>query len=179
MAAAGSLVVFAALAVVMFAARRQLANPASAPTRLLSRLAARFPRLQGVHTALAEGVVYPRSRWRQIGVVLAAVVMKLIALSNFLWAGLALGVHLNLNAYLFVLIFVSFAVILSRFVKLPGGFVLASGYALRLVGVGDETALATILFVTVISLVATLSIGLTSLYASGLTLAELRDLEKS
>ena len=176
-AGAGSLVLFMLLVFFLLRLKRMLAKPESLATRLLAWLTRRVPRLGDLPAALSEGLVYPRSTLRKIGILLASFAMKLVALSHFVWAGLALGVRLSLSDYLFLLIFASFAFILSRFVRLPGGFVIASSYALNLLGVADETALAMILFVSFLSLLATLTIGLISLYSSGLSVAELRGSE--
>lgn len=174
-AGAGSLALFMLLVFFLLRLKRMLAHPGSLATRLLTWLTRRVPRLGDLPAALLEGLIYPRSALRKLGILLASFAMKLVALSHFVWAGLALGVELSLSDYLFLLIFASFAFILSRFVRLPGGFVIASSYALRLLGVADETALAMVLFVSFMSLLATLSIGLVSLYSSGLSVAELRN----
>ncbi len=70
---------------------------------------------------MAEGVIWPKSRLRGAGVIVAGVVMKLISTTHFLWAGLAM--------------------IITRFVRLPGGGVIGSAFALKLLGLADEEAL--------------------------------------
>ena len=60
--------------------------------RWIAWLAARGgARLEGLRKGIREGIVWPRQRRRQIGAVLASVLMKIIAATHFLWAGLAVG----------------------------------------------------------------------------------------
>ncbi len=70
--------------------------------------------------------------------------------------------------YLFLMVFAGFALVLARFVRIPGGFVIGSGLALKLLGVSDETALAMILFNHMISLILVVAIGLVVLWLSGI-----------
>ena len=58
--------------------------------------------------------------------------MKAIAATHFLWAGLSVGVLLGAFDYLFLMVFAGFAMVLARFVRVPGGFVIGSGFAFKL-----------------------------------------------
>ena len=53
--------------------------------------------------------------------MLASVVIKLIALTHILWAGLAFGVVLRPADYVFLLVFLGFRIILTRFARILGG----------------------------------------------------------
>ena len=79
--------------------------------------------------------------------------MKVIAATHFLWAGLAVGIVLAPFDYLFLMVFAGFALVLARFVRVHGGFIIGSGFALQLLGVPDEQALAMILFNHILSIV--------------------------
>lgn len=46
-------------------------------------------------TAFAEGISWPAETWRRVGVLLATLMIKLIAATHFLWAGLIFGVVLQ------------------------------------------------------------------------------------
>ncbi len=102
--------------------------------------------------------------------------MKAVAASHFLWAGLALGVRLELFDYLFLLVFAGFALVLARFIRVPGGFVIGSAYALKLIGVADEQALAMIMFNNVVSLLLMVGIGGIVFWRSGVEIGSLGDI---
>ena len=170
----GSLIFFVGLLLLLFRLKLELAKPKSFVTRFLSWISKRIPNLSDLPGALTEGIVYPQSHWRKGSILLAALCIKLIALSHFAWAGFAVGVSLSFNDYLFLFIFVSFAFILSRFVRVPGGFVIAAAFALNLLGVAEEQALAMIVLLTMLSLLTTLSVGFICLYSSGLSLRDIR-----
>ena len=57
---------------------------------------------------------------------------------------------------------------LARFVRVPGGFVIGSAFALQLLGVADEPALAMILFNNILSIILVVGIGLVFLWRSGI-----------
>jgi len=107
----------------------------------------------------------------------ASVLMKIIAATHFLWAGLAVGIVLTVFDYLFLLVFAGFSLVLARFLRLPGGFVIGSGFALKLLGVPDEQALAMILFNHGLSIVLVVGLGLLFLWRSGLDIRQVRDAE--
>jgi hypothetical protein len=125
-------------------------------------------RLADLRTALADGIVWPRDKFRQIGIVLVSFAMKGVAASHLLWAGLAVGVTLGLFDYLFVMVFAGFALVLGRFVRVPGGFVIGSGFALHTLGVPDEQALVMIMFTQILSMLLVVGIGLVVLWQSGI-----------
>ena len=98
----------------------------------------------------------------------ASIAMKIVAASHFLWAGLAVGIVLSVVDYLFLMVFAGFALVLARFVRVPGGFVIGSGFALKLLGVPDEQALAMIFFNHVLSIVLVVGLGLMFFARSGI-----------
>ena len=99
--------------------------------------------------------------------------MKAVAATHFLWSGLAVGVTLGVFDYLFLMVFAGFALVLARFIRVPGGFVIGSGYALKLLGVADEKALAMILFNNTFSILLMVGIGLAVLWRSGVEIRSL------
>ena len=76
--------------------------------------------------------------------MLASVVIKLIALTHILWAGLAFGVVLRPADYVFLLVFLGFRIILTRFARILGGFFVGAIFALDLLGVPEEQALTAV-----------------------------------
>lgn len=173
-----NLVVFAGLLALLFKGRGALLGGASWAGRLLDWLAAKGgARLAGLRQAIAEGIVWPRQRARQLGIVAASVAMKAVAATHFLWSGLAVGVLLGALDYLFLLVFAGFAMVLARFVRIPGGFVVGSGFALWLLGVNDEQALAMVMFSSVLTIVLMVGIGLVVLWRSGVVIGSLRGAE--
>ena len=78
------------------------------------------------------------------------------------------------------MVFAGFALVLARFVRVPGGFVIGSGFALKLLGVPDETALAMILFSHMISIILVVGIGLVVLWRNGIDIRTMaKSIEKS
>lgn len=130
-------------------------------------------RLSNLRDCLVKGIVWPREAARQAAIVGASVAMKLVAATNFVWAGFAVGVTLGVFDYLFLMVFAGFALVLTRFIRVPGGFLIGSGFALRLLGVADEQALAMILFSHVLSTILVVGIGLAILWRSGLEIRTL------
>jgi uncharacterized membrane protein YbhN (UPF0104 family) len=149
------------------------------PGRWVARLAARLPaRLRGpinrIALSFAEGIVWPREAWRGVGVVLASVTMKLIAITHFLWAGLAFGIVLRPWDYLFLVVFLGFLIILTRLARIPGGFFLGAIFALDLLGVAEEPALAMVVTVQLSTVLTVAAVGALALWRSGVALDELR-----
>jgi hypothetical protein len=105
------------------------------------------------------------------------VLMKIIAATHFLWAGLAVGVVLGVMDYVFLMVFAGFSLVLARFVRVPGGFVIGSGFALKLLGVHDEQALAMILFNHILSIILVVGFGLLFLWRSGIDIRAMRAAE--
>ena len=99
--------------------------------------------------------------------------MKAVAATHFLWAGLAVGVTLGVFDYLFLLVFAGFALVLARVIRVPGGFVIGSAYALKLLGVADEQALAMIIFNNILTILLMVGIGLVVLWRSGIEVRSL------
>ena len=106
--------------------------------------------------------------------MLASVVIKLIALTHILWAGLAFGVVLRPADYVFLLVFLGFLIILTRFARILGGFFVGAIFALDLLGVPEEQALAIALAVQSSSMLAISCLVAVALWRNGITLDELR-----
>lgn len=173
-----NLLLFSVLLFLLFIGRSPLDREDARISRWIDWLAARGgARLDGLRTALREGIVWPRQRWRQIGAVLASVLMKVVSATHFLWAGLAVGIVLTPFDYLFLMVFAGFALMLARFVRVPVGFVLGSAFALNQLGVPDEQALAMILFNHILSVILMVGPGLFFLWKSGIDIREARQME--
>ncbi len=142
--------------------------------RLIDWLANKNSRLTGLRDGLRQGIIWPRDLNRQLNIVGASVLMKAVAATNFLWAGLAVGIRLTISDYLFLMVFAGFSLVLSRFIRLPGGFIVGSAFALSIVGVADEKALAMILFSHITALTLVVGIGLGVLWRSGVTIREMK-----
>jgi hypothetical protein len=175
-AAAGlNLILFSGLLYVLFVSRTPLGSANARLSRGVDWLAGRCgQKFAGIRSAILEGIIWPRARARQAGAVLASVFMKVIAATHFLWAGLSVGVVLTVFDYLFLMVFAGFALVLARFVRVPGGFVIGSGFALKLLGVADEQALAMILFNHVLSITLMVGLGLLFLWRGGVDIREAR-----
>jgi hypothetical protein len=170
----GSFALFTCLLVALARYKRRVSLPDAWLTRIADRLPERFSEpVKRVMRSFAEGVVWPREAWRGAGVVLASIVIKLIAITHFLWAGLAFGLVLNALDYVFLVVFLGFLIILSRLARIPGGFLVGAIFALDLLGVPDEQALVMVLLVQFSSLLATAAIGAFALWRSGIALDEL------
>ena len=170
LALAGALnfILFSTLLYVLFIGRSPLGRDDTRVSRWVDWLAVKGGRrFDGLRSAIRQGIIWPHQRARQVGAVLASVLMKLLAATHFLWAGLSLGVLLDVLDYLFLMVFAGFALVLARVIRVPGGFVIGSGLALKLLDVADEQALAMILFTTVISNVLMVGIGCIVFWRSG------------
>ncbi len=169
-----NLALFGALLWLLFRARGALSRGDAPVSRAIDWLASKGGgRLAGIRSAIAEGIVWPHARARQWGVIGASLGMKAIAASHFLWAGLAIGVVLRPFDYLFLLVFAGFALVLARFIRVPGGFVIGAGFALNILGVADEAALAMIMFNNVFSILLMVGLGLMVFWRSGVELRSL------
>ncbi len=170
----GSFALFTCLLVALARYKRRVSLPDAWLTRIADRLPERFSEpVKRIMRSFAEGVVWPREAWRGAGIVFASVVIKLIAITHFLWAGLAFGLVLNALDYVFLVVFLGFLIILSRLARIPGGFLVGAIFALDLLGVPDEQALVMVLLVQFSSLLATAAIGAFALWRSGIALDEL------
>jgi len=177
LAAAGALnfALFGGLLWSMFRFRTLLAKDGPLICRLFDWVAKWF-RANGavLRGALCDGVVWPRGRRHRLNVLLGAVAAKLIAASHYVWAGLAVGVVLAPFDYLFLMVFAGFSLVLSRFIRVPGGFVIGSALAFDLLGVPEEQALLMILFNWMVSIIVVVGGGLIVLWQSGLDIRRAR-----
>lgn len=172
---AGSFVLFSLVLLALVAYRRGTLAADGRIARLVDRLPARFaPALRSIAAAFAEGIAWPRQTWRGVAIVLAAVAIKLLAATNLMWAGAAIGVWLEPPQYLFMVVFLGFLIILGHFVRFVGSFVVGGVFSLGLFGVPAEPALAMVLMVEMSNLLGVAGVGALSLWAQGVSLAELR-----
>ena len=174
-AGALNLLLFGGMLWALFRFRVLFASDGPFICRLFDR-GAKLLRLNGpdLRFSLCDGIVWPASAMRRIAVIAGAVASKLTAVTHFIWAGLAVGVTLAPMDYLFVMVFAGFSMVLSRFVRIPGGFVIGAGYALQQLGIAPETALLMVLFNYMTSLVLVVGIGLFVLWQSGIDIHEAR-----
>jgi len=171
----GTLVLFVGLFGALFLSKNSLTTPGSIVGRNIARLERVFDgRLAGLGSGMADGIIWPKSRWRGVGVVIASIGMKLISTTHFLWAGLAFGIVLSPSDYLFIMIFTGFALIMSRFIRIPGGGVIGSAFALKLLGVANEEALSMVLVVHTTVFLMIAAIGAVAMWKSGLTILNFR-----
>jgi len=173
--AGGSLVLFVLLLLALAGYRLQAMHGARWLVWCIDRLPRRFAEpAHNLARSFAEGIVWPKETGRQLGIVLASVVIKLIAATHLLWAGLALGVLLRPAEYLFLLVFLGFLHVLASFARIVGGFTVGAVVALGLLGVPEEPALAMALIVQGASLLTVTGIGALALWWQGVGLGELR-----
>ncbi len=172
----GSLTVFVLLLVGLAGFKARATRPDGWTMRLIDRLPARVRGSVGRFAgSFAEGVVWPREAWRGGGIVLASVVIKLIAVTHLLWAGLAFGVVLRPADYVLLIVLLGFLIILTRFARIPGGFFFGAIFALgELFGVADEEALAMVLTVQFSTLICITGIGAFALWREGVAFGDLR-----
>lgn len=173
LAAAGmlNLVLFSIILWLIFKARSLLAHDHVWISRLIDWLASKTRgRLADLRAAIAAGIVWPRQPARRVGIIAASFVMKSISATHFLWSGLAVGITLGLFDYLFLMVIAGFALVLARFIRAPGGFVIGAGLALKVLGVPDEQALVMILFNYTVTVGLVLAIGLVVIGRSGVSL---------
>ncbi len=174
----GGFILFGGLLWTLYRGREMLNRPHSFIGRLVGWLENRFQTLNGLGESIFIGIVWPKERKRGIAVFFASLMMKMISGAHFLWAGLAVGVVLAPFDYLFILILSSFAGILGKFIRIPGGFVIGAALALELLKVPGEEALAMVSFVHLASVSTTVAIGALAFWRSGLSLSEVRDLRR-
>jgi hypothetical protein len=170
-----SLVLFTALIGGLYMVKHHLIDSNSLIGRFVAWLETLFGgRLAGIGLGMVEGITWPKSRWRGSGIILASIAMKMISTSHFLWVGLMFGILLSPFDYLFIMVVTGFALIVSRFIRVPGGGIMGSAFALKLLGIADEEALTMVLVVhfSVMALVA--GIGAIAMWKNGLTVLELR-----
>ena len=170
----GSLVAFAALIGMLVALRREKGRNLLAG--LVTRLTARLPekwRHRGVDLAhlFVDGIIWPSAPWRGGVIIASAVVIKIIAISHFLWVGLAFGVVLGWADYLFIMVFLSFLVILAGTLRIIGGVAAGAVFVLQGFGIDVETALAMTLLVQAASILTVAFCGAAALWLQGVSLS--------
>lgn len=177
LAVAGALnfALFGGLLWSMFRFRTLLAKDGPVICRLFDWVAKWF-RANGsaLRGSLCDGVVWPRDPRHRLSVLLGTIAAKLISATHYVWAGLAVGVVLAPFDYLFLMVFAGFSLVLSRFVRVPGGFVIGSALAFDLLGVSEEQALLMILFNWMMSIIVVVGGGLIVLWRSGLDIRRAR-----
>ncbi|HYN12601.1 MAG TPA: lysylphosphatidylglycerol synthase transmembrane domain-containing protein [Burkholderiales bacterium] len=177
--AAASLALFGAALWLLARYKRALPQPGGWEERLLARLPQRFQApMHRIAASFADGIVWPRQRWRQAAIVLASLAIKLIAASHFFWAGLAFDVRLAPLDYLFLIVFLGFIVILTHFIRLAGGFIVGGIFALGLFGVAEEQALAMVLTLQLSSVLTVAAIGAFAMWRYGVALGDVRALSR-
>ena len=152
----------------------------------LRRLTAAFPaltlpflpdRLRGAvgrfADAFVDGVVWPQERWRGAVVIGTSVLIKLVAVSYFVWAGLAFDAALHPADYLFLMVFLGFLLFVAGMLKIVGGFTAGAVFALELLGIDVETALAMTLIVQAASHITVAVAGAGALWAQGISVGML------
>ena len=176
----GSFILFVLALTALIAYRRGAISRNGRLSQLLGRLPARVAEpARRLSTAFAEGIAWPKKPWRCVGVVLASLIIKLIAATHFLWAGLALGVVLDPGQYLFLIVFLGFLIILGHFARVAGSFIVGAVFALGLFGIDEESALAMVLTVEAANLLSIAGIGALSLWWQGFELGERARLSRS
>lgn len=76
--------------------------------------------------------------------------------------------------YLFLMVFLGFLVIVGHFARIAGGFIIGAVFALALLGVPQEEALAMALIVQAANLLSVAAIGAIALWLQGVALADVR-----
>lgn len=132
------------------------------------------PRAVDMAAAFAQGGAWPREPRRGLRVVGASFLIKPLAVSHFLWAGLAFGVLLRPGDYLFLFVCMGMIGVLGYFARAAGSFLLGAVFVLGLLGVDQERALAMALAVEGTNLLSIATIGALALWQQGLALAGLR-----
>ena len=152
----------------------------------LRRLAAAFPALtlpflpdrwRGAvgrfADAFVDGVVWPKERWRGAVVIGTSVLIKLVAVSYFVWAGLAFDAALHPADYLFLMVFLGFLLFVAGMLKIVGGFTAGAVFALELLGIDVETALAMTMIVQAGSHITVALVGAAALWVQGISVGML------
>lgn len=174
---AGSVLLFALALVALFGYRRGALSPGSHLARSVDRLPALVGQpVRRVAAAFAEGIAWPSETWRGVGILLASLMIKLVAATHFLWAGLAFEVVLEPAQYLFLIVFLGFLIILGHFARIAGSFIIGATFALGLFGIEGEQALAMVLVVEAANLLVVAVVGALSLWWQGVELADLREI---
>lgn len=176
-AAAGifNLALFGGLLWLLFVSRYWLQYDDRFLSRSLDWIAAKGgERLKDLRSAIADGILWPRKHWHRLAIILLSVLMKAIAATHFLWASLAVGVLLGFWDYIFLFLLAGFSLVLARFIRIPGGFIIGSTFALGLLGVNEEATLSMILFIHVLTIILMVVPGFIILWRSGINIRTLR-----
>ena len=143
--------------------------------RLLDHLPLRLADpAQRLVRSFAEGLVWPKETRRGVGIVIASFLIKLITATHWLWAGLAIGIVLHGSDCLFLLVFLGCLSLIVRLTPLIGGYTMGAVFALGLVGVPKEQAVAMVLIVQGMNLLTVTGTGILALWSHGIPLSELR-----
>lgn len=176
---AGTFVFFVLVGLALLAYKRGMLLQRSYLIRLIDKLPGRLSTsCRRLFVSFGDGIIWPEGIWRGTGIVCGSVVIKLVAASHFLWAGLAFGVVLPPAQYIFILVFIGFLTILGHFARVAGSFILGGIFVLALLGVPDEQALAMVLVVEAAHLFSVAALGALSLWWQGISLAELRTVDE-
>lgn len=135
----GSFVLFVFVILCLVLYGQQVSTPVPWLMRLLGRLPSRLVApVRRVAASFAKAINWPQG-WQ--AVVLASLLMKRLAATQFFWAGLAFGVGLRPVEYLFVMVSIVFAmvfigllVILGHFARVAGSFIIGALFVLHLLG---------------------------------------------
>jgi len=175
LAGGGTFLLFAGLLAGLACHKRRMQTLSGWMLVLVRRLPIRLGRrLEALLLSFADGIVSPRANWRRLGIVMASVLIKIIAITHFLWAGLAFGVVLAPIDYVFLLVFAGFTHIIAHAARVPGGFIVGSIFALGLLGVAEEEAVAMVATVQLASMATVAVIGALALWRHGIALGDLR-----
>jgi hypothetical protein len=176
-AAAGLAAILAALVALLAVFRRTVSAGGTGVRRLVMWVPIRWrERAHAILAALAAGTAWPRSPARAAAIVLLALCVKALAVTHLLWAGLALGVWLGIAQYVLLMVLIGLVHGMARYVRIPGGFLLAATFLLELLGVDRERALAMALIVQVSAIVSINAAGAAALAWFGAELRELKAL---
>lgn len=170
--AGSSFVLLAALlTALVWLARRHREGAVPAALSVVARpLPARWrDPLRGAAHRFLDGVVWPAEWWRGALIVATSVAIKIVALSYFVWAGLAFDVMLAPEDYLFLMVFLGFLIILAGTLRIVGGFTAGAVFVLQGFGVDPERALAMALAVQGASMLTVVAIGMAALWLQGLS----------
>lgn len=172
-AALVQLIAFSGFALGLFGSRPSLDREDSRVSRILDWLARQGGRrFEGLRLLIREGIVWPHEPARRAGVIGASVLMKLLAATQFLWAGLAFGIVLGPLDCLFMMVFSGFALIAARFLAVPAVYFFACVHALALLGVPAGEAFAMLLFIRAVSIVLMVGAGAVFLWQSGIEIRQ-------
>ena len=173
--AGGSAAAIVTLFLIFAHHKRRSASSIGFILALADRLPGRFAvRARSLAIAFADGIVWPRERWRGVAIVIASLAVKLISASHLFWAGLAFGVVLDPLVYLALLAILGFVVILAAIARVPAGFVVGAVFALGLFGVEDAAAIAMVTIVMAANMVAVAVFGSWGFRVHGVGLGDLR-----